>query len=72
MSKEDSKRAADAERMERLRPMLQDLNDVCAEVVRTIGDIALQRYGERVQSIVRDELSKAALRIKDALIREIE
>jgi hypothetical protein len=40
--------------------------------VRTIGDIALQRYGERVQSIVRDELSKAALRIKDALVREIE
>ena len=72
MSKEDSKRAADAERMERLRHMLQDLNDVFSEAVRTIGDIALQRYGERVQSIVRDELSKAALRIKDALIREIE
>ena len=66
------KRLAETARMERLRPMLQDIDDLVTAAIRQIGQTVLERHGERAQHLVIDDLSKAALRIKDALIREIE
>ena len=66
------KRLAETARMERLRPMLQDVDDLITAAIRSIGQTVLERHGERAQHLVIDDLSKAALRIKDALIREIE
>ena len=64
--------AADAERLQRLRPMLQDIDDLITAAIRQIGQTVLERHGERAQHLVIDDLARAALRIKDALIREID
>lgn len=64
--------AADVERLQRLRPMLQDVDDLISAAIRQIGQTVLERHGERAQHLVIDDLARAALRIKDALIREIE
>ena len=63
---------ADVQRMQRLRPMLQDVDDLISAAIRQIGQTVFERHGERAQHLVVDDLARAALRIKDALIREIE
>ena len=64
--------AADVERLKRLQPMLDDVSGLLANATMTIGQLTLQRYGERVAQLVVDDLARALARIKDALMREIE
>ena len=40
--------AADAERLQRLRPMLQDIDDLITAAIRQIGQTVLERHGEQI------------------------